>query len=307
MYNHLGTLAWKYDSQDAYACNQYTKYPPKCTMHYIKTSALRTLVLEAIQRVSAFALSNGEDFTRQIREVSELRSAEEAKERKERLAKCLKRCSELDSLIKRLYEDKVTGSLSQKRFEKLSGEYEDEQENLETQIAELRTALERYGDDSGRAEKFLELTRRYTDFTELTPAMLNEFVDKIIVHEATGVGYSRRQRVEIFLNFIGDFSIPGQEESEPEPIDPVEHQREIWRNYYHRHKEEINTEKAMRYEAKKAANLAALPVKTPEEMQAEKEEKLRKHREYQRDYQREWQRRRKEKERIENIAKERVI
>jgi hypothetical protein len=278
-------------------------------MHYIKTSALRTLVLEAIQRVSAFALSNGEDFTRQIREASELRSTEEAKERKERLAKCLKRCNELDSLIKRLYEDKVTGALSPKRFEKLSGEYEDEQEGLESQIAELRAALDSYSEDSGRAEKFLDIARRYTDFTELTPAMLNEFVNKIVVHEAKGArqGYGRVQKVDIFLNFVGDFRVPGHEESEPEPIDPVERQREYWRAYYHSHKEEINMEKAMRYEAKKAAKLAAMPVKTPEEIQAEKEEKLRKHREYQRKYQREWQRRRKEKEAIDKIAQEKVV
>jgi hypothetical protein len=144
MYNHIGTRR-EYDSQNAYRCCQYSKYPRKCTGHYIKTSALRTLALEAIQRVSTFALSSGEDFTRQIREASELRSAEEAKERKGRLTKCVKRCDELDTLIKRLYEDKVTGALSPKRFEKLSSEYEDEQEGLESQIAELRSALESYG------------------------------------------------------------------------------------------------------------------------------------------------------------------
>jgi hypothetical protein len=304
--NHLGTRR-EYDSQNSYLCNQYTKYPRKCTAHYIKTSALRALVLDVIKRVSSFALSNSEDFMSQVREASELRSAEEAKERKERLAKSVKRCNELDSLIKRLYEDKVTGSLSQKRFEKLSREYEDEQEDLENQIAELRVVLERYSEDGGRAEKFLELSRRYTDFTELTPAMLNEFVDKIIVHEATGVGYNRVQKVEIFLNFIGDFRVPGQEESEPEPIDPVEHQRAIWRAYYHRHKDEIRVEQAERAAAKKAAKLAALPVKTPEEIQAEKEEKLRKHREYHRKYQREWQRRRKETKTIDKIECEKVI
>jgi hypothetical protein len=243
----------------------------------------------------------------QVREASELRSADEAKERKERLAKSLKRCSELDSLIKRLYEDKVAGSLSEKRFEKLSGEYEDEQECLESQIAELNAALDHYSEDSGRAEKFLEIARRYTDFTELTPAMLNEFVDKIIVHEAAGVGYMRTQKVEIFLNFIGDFSVPGQEETVPEPVGPVEHQRAIWRAYYHRHKEKIRMEQAKRAGAKKAAKLAALPVKTPEEIEAEKEEKLRKHREYHRNYQREWQRGRKETKAIDKIEREKVV
>jgi hypothetical protein len=260
-----------------------------------------------IKRVSGFAMSNSEEFMSQVREASVLRSAEEAKERKGRLAKSQKRCNELDSLIKRLYEDKVTGSLSEKRFEKLSGDYEGEQEDLESQIAELNAALDRYGEDSGKAEKFLEISRRYTDFTELTPAMLNEFVDKIIVHEAAGVGYMRTQTVEIFLNFVGDFRVPGQEEAEPKPLDPVEHQREIWRNYYHRHKEKIHTEQARRAEAKKAAKLAALPIKTPEEINAEKEEKLRKHREYQRNYQREWQRRRKETKTIDKIEREKVV
>ncbi|MDR3165098.1 MAG: recombinase family protein [Synergistaceae bacterium] len=308
MFNHLGTQR-QYDSQDSYLCNQYTKYPRKCTAHYIKTSALRTLALDVIKRVSGFAMSDSEEFMSRVREASELRSAEEARERKERLAKSLKRCNELDSLIKRLYEDKVTGSLSEKRFEKLSREYEDEQEDLETQIAELNAALESYSEDGSRAEKFLELSRRYTDFTELTPAMLNEFVDKIIVHEAVGArqGYGRVQKVEIFLNFIGDFKVPGYEEPKPEPIDPVDHQREYWRAYYHSHKEKINMEKAIRAEAKKAAKLAAMPVKTPEEIQAEAEEKLRKHREYHRNYQREWQRRRKEMKTIDKIEREKVV
>jgi hypothetical protein len=209
---------------------------------------------------------------------------------------------ELDSLIKRLYEDKAAGSLSEKRFEKLSGEYENEQEGLESQIAELNAALGRYSDDSGRAEKFLEIARRYTDFTELTSAMLNEFVDKIIVHEASDASYSRTQRVDIFLNFIGDFSVPGQEETVPESINPVERQREYWRNYYHSHKEKIHMKQARRAEAKKAAKLAALPVKTPEEIQAKKKEKLRKHREYHRKYHREWRRRRKKRKLLTRLS-----
>jgi hypothetical protein len=309
MFNHLGTLAWKYDSQDSYACNQYTKYPPKCSMHYIKTSALRALVLEVIRRASDFARLNEEEFVQRVREASELRSAEEAKMRKEQLAKFTKRCDELDSLIKRIYEDKVTGALSPKRFEKLSSEYEEEQEHLETQIAELRAAIERYSEDGSRAEKFLELSRKYTDFTELTPAMLNEFVDKILVHEAEGTrkGYGRFQRVEIFLNFIGKFEVPGCEEAEPKPIDPVERRRECWRNYYHSHKEKIHVENAKRAAAKKAAKLAAMPVKTQEEIEAEAKARHERHKAYQREYQREWNKRRKEKERIDKIEREMVI
>jgi DNA invertase Pin-like site-specific DNA recombinase len=205
MYNHLGTFAWKYDSQDAYACNQYTKYPPKCSMHYIKTSALRTLVLDAIKRVTRFVRLNEDEFVRLVREVSEIQSAETAKARKAELAKSQKRYAELDFIIKRLYEDKVTGSLSARRFDTLSREYEDEQNALEEQIAGLQAGLDRFSEDGEKAGKFIEIVRKYTDFTELTPAMLNEFVDKILVHEAEGErhGYGRVQKVEIFLNFIG--------------------------------------------------------------------------------------------------------
>jgi hypothetical protein len=288
MYNHMGTMAWKYDSQDSYACNQYTKYPPKCTMHYVKTSVLRTLALDAIKGACASVRDDEAEFVRKIREESELRSAEAAKVQKEQLAKSRKRHTELDLLIKRLYEDKVIGALSGKRFEILSREYENEQEDLDRQITGLMAGLERYEDDGERANKFIAIVRKYTDFSELTASMLNEFVEKILVHEAEGVrqGYGRSQKVEIYLNFIGRYDPPGQEEAEP--FDPVEHQRAIWRNYYHRHREEIQAEKAARYTEKKAAKLAAMPVKTPEEIAAEAEARRQRKLKYQREYQREW-------------------
>jgi hypothetical protein len=250
MYNHLWSPTPKYDSQDAYVCNRYSRYPRKCTMHYIKTSVLRALALEAIKRVSGFVRGNKEEFIRLVREESEVRSVEAAKAKREQLAKNRKRHAELDAIIKRLYEDKVTGSLSDKRFDTLSREYEDEQEKLERRIAELQADLDRFREDGDKAEKFIGIVRKYTDFTELTPAMLNEFVEKIVVHEAEGVrrGYGRFQKVEIFLSFIGKFEVPGYEETKPEPFDPVEHQREKWRNYYHRHK----AEKAKRVEERKA-------------------------------------------------------
>jgi hypothetical protein len=309
MYNHLGTMAWKYDSQDSYACCQYSKYPPKCSMHYIKTSALRTLVLDAIKRVTRFVRLNEDEFVRLVREASEIQSAETAKARKEQLAKSQKRHAELDTIIKRLYEDKVTGSLSAKRFDTLSREYEDEQNALEGQIAGLQSGLERFSEDGEKAGKFIEIVRKYTDFTELTPAMLNEFVEKILVHEAEGErhGYGRVQKVEIFLNFIGKFNVPGYEEPEPKPYDPVERQRAYWREYYHIHKEKILTDIAIRTEKKKKAKLAAMPVKTPGEIALEHEEKLRKKREYHRKYQREWQHRRKEMKSIDKIEHEKVI
>jgi hypothetical protein len=120
MYTHMGTLAWKYDSQDSYTCQEYSKYPPKCAMHYIKTSVLRALVLEAIKSVSGLVRENEEEFVRLVREAAELQSAEAFKTQKSQLTQSQKRHTELDALIKRLYEDKVNGTLSEKRFELLS-------------------------------------------------------------------------------------------------------------------------------------------------------------------------------------------
>jgi hypothetical protein len=233
-------------------------------MHYIKTSTLRMLVLDTIKQVSGLVRRDEENFVQLAREASELRSAEAAKIHKERLAKSERRHAELNGLIKRLYEDTVSGRLSEKRFEILSKEYENEQESLENQIAELTSALEHYSEDSGRAEKFLEIVRRYTDFTALTPAMLNEFVDKILVHEAVRINGRRTQKVDIFLNFIGKFDIglPGQEEAES--FDPVEHQRAQWRAKYRKKRERILAER------EKAAAIGSGTEKI--QMEAETEE-----------------------------------
>jgi len=297
MYNHMGTMAGIYDSQDSYACTQYTKYPPKCTMHYIKTSVLRTLILDAVKRVSGFVRGNQEEFVRLVREASEIQSVEAAKSQKKELAKSQKRCSELNALIKGLYEDKINGSLSPKRFEILSKEYEAEQESLEQRITELQGGLEQFNEEGQKAGKFIEVVSRYTDFSELTPAMLNEFVDKVYVHEADNSSGRRLQKVEIFLNFIGQFDVPGDGlDAEPELFDPIKHKRAKWRDYYYLHRESILAEKATATQEKRAAKLAAAPVPTAEEIEAEKKARHEKHKAYQREYQRKWNQRRRERE-----------
>ncbi|MCL2774326.1 MAG: recombinase family protein [Oscillospiraceae bacterium] len=290
MYNHMGTMAGIYDSQNSYACNQSSKYPPKCTMHYIKTSALRTIALETIRSVSGFVREHEDEFIQLVREASELQSEEAAKSQKKQLAKSQKRCGELDVLTKRLYEDKVSGELSAKRFEILSNEYEREQEELEKQISELQVELDRFNADGDRADSFIEIVRRYTDITELTPTILNEFIEKIAVHEADKSSGRREQCVDIYLSFIGKFTIPGQS-TEPEPFDPIEHRRAIGRTSYHKRREKILAKLADKRKMERAARLAVLPVKTPEEIEAERQAKINHHRAYQRKYQQEWRRR----------------
>ena len=162
-------------------------------------------------------------------------------------------------LIKQLYEDKFKGELSAKRFEILSGEYESEQEDLERQITESQGELAAFDTGNDNAERFIRLIRRYTEIPELTGTILNEYIEKILVHEADRSTSRREQDVEIFFNFVGQFTIPGQ--AEHEPFNLEEHRKEVWRRNYHRSKERFR--------------------ELPLEVQEEK-------REHQRTYAREW-------------------
>jgi len=175
LYNHRRATV-KYASDDAYSCQQYTKYPRKCSMHFIKTSTLQALTLDAIRTVSSFVKESEDEFVRQVRNMHDVQSADAAKMQQKQLAKHQRRHKELDSLIKQLYEDKVSGSLSQKRFEILAGEYETEQESLERQIEQLQYDLSEYKAESDNVERFIKMVRRYTDIPELTPTILNEYV-----------------------------------------------------------------------------------------------------------------------------------
>jgi len=236
MYNHRYGEVIKYDSQDTYHCQLYSKYPPKCTMHYIKTSTLQALTLDAIRAVSGFVKENEDEFVRVVSEAHDIQSAEAARSHQRQLAKHQKRHGDLDSLIKQLYEDKVSGALTSKRFEILSGEYESEQEGLEHQIAELLSGLATYDTESGNTDRFIKIVRKYTDITELNATILNEYIDKIIVHEADKSSGEREQVVDIHFNFIGRIPLPVEEptQEELEAQEKQRRRREKQREYFQR-------------------------------------------------------------------------
>lgn len=207
----------KYESDHAYNCSRYRKYTSSCTMHYIKVEAVEKLVLEAVQAVSAYALGDEEGFVRKVLEASDIRQEAQARESRRRMGKARRRHDELEGLIKKLYESYAAGTMPEKHFSRLLAGYDEELAGLEEEMEGLQAGIDRYGADSARAENFLALARKYTDITELTTPMLNEFVEKIIVHEAvkTERGF-RRQKVEIYFNFIGGFVVPGTEKTDAE-------------------------------------------------------------------------------------------
>jgi len=249
---------------DFYVCsanvNAKNQFKKECSLHHIGTNSVRKLILETIQAASVLVKSDEAGFIKQIREASEVRQEETAKTYKAKLTAAQKRVAELNSLVRKIYEDNFNGKLTDKRFELLSAEYEQEQEGLEKTITEIQTALDSFNADSIRADKFIDLTKRYTDFSELTTPMINEFIDKIIVYEAEKIDNERVQDVDVYLNFIGKFELPPRELTAEEEREQflIKRRRESQRRYRERQKlkkQQQAAEKAAtqeRYEEKSA-------------------------------------------------------
>ena len=222
MYNHRfkGDLENGNYPYDSYECSAYKlesrKHKDVCCSHYISTKSIRTLILETIQAVSTFAISNQQEFMEKVRAASKLRQKEEAKEIKRTLSRERKRAKELDVIIKKLYESFAVGRISEERFDSLLEEYETEQKQLLSSVESAEQQLSAFEEDTVRMEEFLSLAKKYTDFSELTTPMINEFVDKVLVHAPEKIDGDRVQEIEIYLKFIGRFDLPEPELTEEE-------------------------------------------------------------------------------------------
>ena len=252
LYNHRSLKNNKDGSQklvDFYNCSTYTltlqRETKKCCSHSITTKALRELILETIRTVSAYAIANEEAFRKRVLEASRIKQEAEAKGLKKKLAKARKRYAELDVLIKKLYESYAMEKISEHRFDMLCAEYEQEQAELETVIAADQVELEVFHTDAIRADQFMALAKKYTDFSELTTPMINEFIEKIIVHAPEKIDGERTMEIEIYLKFIGKFEIPVPEPT-PEELaaeEKARKKRAAERAKYERRKERKRQQK----------------------------------------------------------------
>ena len=191
-------------------------------MHYIKVSVVEELIKKAIHTVSSFAIENEKEFIRRLEVLSDFQAETDVKENKKALSTAERRVKELDELIRKLYEGNATGKIPDKHFERMLEEYDSEQSVLEGRIEEIRNSLAEYEMNTVRTDKFMEVVRKYQDCEEITTPMLNEFIEKIVVHEAdkSGGRLNRKQKVDIYFNFVGqiDLSEPiTQEQSEGKP------------------------------------------------------------------------------------------
>ena len=199
--------------QDCYICGSYKKRTADCTAHFIRTDLLTAGVLSNLRNVTSYAAKHEARFMKLLIEQNEDGGKRRNAARKKELEAAEKRISELSAIFKRLYEDSVTGRISDERFTELSADYEAEQKELKERAAALQAELSKSQEASENAEKFMKIVRKNMNFEELTPTLLREFVEKIVVHETVALDGKRRgklrtQEIEVYYSFVGKIELP---------------------------------------------------------------------------------------------------
>ena len=254
-----------------YTCSQYTKVPcgTLCkTQHRINEDVVLSLVSEMLKAIAEYAKHDRAEFVRVVQEAQSSQQTTEVRKQRTRLATAKQRVSELEVLLCKIYEDNILGKLSDSRYATLDAQYEKEQSELTAEISALEKAVKSYEKHEKDADRFIALIDKYENFDKLTIAMLNEFIEKILVHERDRKGsIQTTQEVEIYFNFVGRFVPPafGEVELTPEELEEIRKREErkdrLHQNYLKRkasgaqkrYEDKIKGRKKAEIEAKKAA------------------------------------------------------
>ena len=190
-------------------CSNYKGNRGTCTStHYVRVDFLEEVVLGEIRRLTKFASLYEDEFVKAVIGHSQQTEQTDRKLKEKELKTLLARDEELDGLFERIYEDNVSGKLSDDRFAKMSRRYEDEQKELSEKIKKLRSEIEKQSSRSMTTDMFIGLVRKYTRARKLTPRMLNELVEKIEVFNAEKIDGVWEQRLRIHYNCVGTIEIP---------------------------------------------------------------------------------------------------
>ncbi len=256
-----------YDSDSAFQCGNYRNQNGECVSHFVKTSVLEAVILQAIQTVSKYVLENEAEFIDQLKALWNENQAKTANNGQQELAEARKRMSELDAKIQKLYESTLNGLLPERQAQRMIQQYDEEQILLEKRIEELESLVQQDEIKEVDTDRFIALVRKYRDCEELTDTMLYAFIDRIEVHEATG-GRTiyRQQNIDIHFNFIGNYYPPVETVSEEERIAAIEAEQL-------RKKQEKNRRAAEVQKQKKAELMKAVEAGDPDAI-AERERKL---------------------------------
>jgi hypothetical protein len=254
-----------------YTCSQYSKVPvgTLCpTQHRINADVVMTLIADTLRAIAAYSKNDRAEFVQTVKDAQVSQQSGGIAQKKKRLAEAKKRSEELEKLLCQIYEDKILGKLPESRFATLDARYADEQDELSAEIEELEQAVSGYEHKQQSAEKFISLIDKYENFDTLTTTMLNEFVEKIVVHERDRKGcQDTTQEVEIYFNFVGKYVPPHFRETsmtteEQEAICKKEECRDrLHRNYLRRkangkqkqYEDKVKAAKKAEIEARKSA------------------------------------------------------
>ncbi|HBY2642932.1 TPA: DUF4368 domain-containing protein [Clostridioides difficile] len=250
-----------------YTCSQYSKVPvgKLCTtQHRINEDVVLSLVSEMLKAIAEYAKHDRAEFVRVVQEAQSSQQTAEVKKQRTRLATAKQRVSELEVLLCKIYEDNILGKLSDSRYATLDAQYEKEQSELTVEISDLEKAIKSYEKHEKDADRFIALIDKYENFDKLTIAMLNEFIEKILVHERDRKGsIQTTQEVEIYFNFVGRFVPPafGEVELTPEELEEIRKREErkdrLHQNYLKRKANGKQKEYEERTKAKKKAEIEA--------------------------------------------------
>jgi len=214
-----------------YVCSNYKKVPcgTLCpSAHRIKAEVVLNLIQETLKDIKNCLDEDNEAFTCSIKNEMEEEEKVEIEKQRVRLINIKSRIQELERLMCRIYEDMILEKIPSSRYEILNSQYETEQRVLSKEIKDLELVISRYEKETDKVKKFISLISRYENFDELTTTMINEFVEKIIVHERDRKGsQTSKQKIEIYFNFIGNYELPQAELSDEEKQKLEEEERKI--------------------------------------------------------------------------------
>ena len=261
-------------------CSEYHKGKarnPKCNSpHIMDADLLMQTVSEVLKKIAEYSISNRADFEALVKKSLDVQQTDRTKKQQKRVPQITTRLEQIEKVLDKLYEDNALGTIEQDRYEQMSQKYSEEYYTLKTELAEIKEQLSAFENAGGRAQRFVKLTERYADFAELTPAILNEFISKIEVHERDQkrARYAI-QHIGIYFNHIGKFENELTQLAEPaeqeirqmrEEIEEAKkeksraYHREYSRAYRAKNNEkqrEYDRIKAREYRARKKAQAAA--------------------------------------------------
>ena len=189
------------EDQEHLKCSTYSSDKDACSAHFIRTVVLKEIVLGELNKMVSFVKDNEDEFIQAAMDNSVQKQSSELAKAKKAMKQAEKRIAELDKLFTRLYEDNVSGKISDERFTMMSAGYEDEQKKLRTTVVELTAYIDTAEQKSSDVTAFVQAVQKYEHITELTPEIMHELINKIVVHAPDKSSGHRTQQIEIHFRF----------------------------------------------------------------------------------------------------------